>query len=70
MLYVSKVKRKKKSTLLKENNNKMLYVSEVIKTKGLEKKKDSFTYRLKSSNWVKFSWMDWNGWNWVEWARI
>ena len=39
MLYVSKVKRKKKSTLLKENNNKMLYVSEVIKTKGLEKKK-------------------------------
>ena len=55
MLYVSKVKRKKKSTLLKENNNKMLYVSEVIKTKGLEKKNDSFTYRLKSSNWVKFS---------------
>ena len=55
MLYVSKVKRKKKSTLLKENNNKMLYVSEVIKTKGLEKKKDSFTYRLKSSYWVKFS---------------
>ena len=34
MSYVSKLN--KKDILLKESNNKMLYVSEVIKKKGLE----------------------------------
>ena len=36
MSYVSKVN--KKNTLLKENNNKMSYVSEVILKKKLKKK--------------------------------
>ena len=61
MLYVSKVKRKKKSTLLKENNNKMLYVSEVIKTKGLEKKKMIHLH---------IGWNHQTGWNLVEWTEM
>ena len=36
MLYVSKVNKKKKTFFL--NNNKIPYVSEVIKNKGLKKK--------------------------------
>ena len=60
MLYVSKVKRKKKSTLLKENNNKMLYVSEVIKTKGLEKKKIH----------LHIGWNHHTRWNLVEWTEM
>ena len=42
MSYVSKVN--KKNTLLKENNNEMLYESEVVKKWVQEKNNDSFTY--------------------------
>ena len=71
--YVSKVNMK--NTLLKENNNKMSYVSEVIKfshkkknevikKKGFwkKKKKDSFICQLKLPYRVEFSKMDRNKW--------
>ena len=50
------IKVNKKNTLLKENINKISYVSEAIKKKNdWEKKNDSFTYWLKSPYWVEFS---------------
>ena len=54
----------KKNILLKESNNKMLYVSEVIK-KSLEIFFFffSFTYWSKSSYQMRFSGMDRNKWN-------
>ena len=66
MLYVSKVNKKKKTCFFFLNNNKMPYMSEVIKNKGLEKKNDLFTYRPKSLYWMEFSEMDRNGWNGAE----
>ena len=59
----------KKNTLLKENNNKMSYVSEVIKfshkkkNEVIKKKNDSFSCQLKLPYWVEFSEMDRNKWN-------
>ena len=46
MSYVSKVN--KKNRLLKENNNKMLYMSEAIKKRFKKKNNDSFTFHPKS----------------------
>ena len=59
-----------KNTLLKENNNKMSYVSELIlKKKVEEKNNNSFTYQPKSPYQVKSrrndrkSRMKQNGWD-------
>ena len=59
MSYVSRVN--KKNTLLKENNNKMLYESEVVKKWVQENNNDSFTYWTKSPYQGKFSGVERNG---------
>ena len=58
MSYVSKLN--KKNILLKESNNKMLYVSEVIKKRKFRVFFFffSFTYRSKSPYQMRFSGMD------------
>ena len=55
------IKVNKKNTLLKENINKISYVSEAIKKKMIEKKKMIHLHT---------GWNHHTGWNLVEWATI